>query len=718
MNNLSNLRSVTNGININIKMLKNWIFPITLVFSAVFLVKAYCPPTANEQDREVVLLQTLLGNLEAMHYDPPALDDDFSSKVFDLYMEDVDGRKLFLIQKEYDQLRTFKTLLDDQAKQGKFDMFNQSIVLVEQGINRAETYLKFALEKPFDFQKAESIILDDEKRSFAKSELDLKNYWISLMKYETMVEYDKKLETQEKNSTKADFVKKSNSEIEVDARKSIEKKYNEWFKRLKGLQRKDRIAAYFDAFSNVFDPHTEYFQPIEKENFDIGMSGRLEGIGATLGVDDEYTVVRDIVPGSPSWKQGELKPNDIILKVAQGDLEPVDLFGLQLNDVVKMVRGKKGTEVRLTIKKVDGTIKTISIIRDQVNIDEGYAKSLIIKDSSGQEQYGYIKLPRFYADFENAKGRFCSKDVAQELEKLKNEGVKGIILDLRNNGGGSLSDVVKMSGFFIEKGPIVQVRSRGDQVEVLEDYDSRVQYDGPLVVLVNEFSASASEILASAMQDYNRAVIIGSKSTFGKGTVQRFIDLDRAINGRDDIKPLGQVKLTTQKFYRINGGSTQLKGVVSDIILPDNYDQIEVGEKESKYAMQWNKIEAADYGQNVFRIDIEKVKSNSNTRTKEDEHFKLIRNYADRLKVQRDRVSYSLKLDDYKKEQTENKEANKKYDEIFHPIEDMILSNTSLDMSYIKEDSSRIARNDDWIKNTKKDVYVYEAMRVLKDIKK
>ena len=308
--------------------------------------------------------------------------------------------------------------------------------------------------------------------------------------------------------------------------------------------------------------HTGYFEPIDRENFNIGMSGKLKGIGARLTTDGDFTKISEIIVGGPAWKKGELEKDDLITKVAQDvDDEPVDLTGMVLDDVVQLIRGEPGTTVYLWVKKADGSVEEISIVRDVVVIDESYAKSLILESEDENENVGYIRLPRFYGDYQNRDGRQCSDDIRKEIEKLQDENVKGIILDLRNNGGGYLSEVVKMSGLFIEEGPVVQVKNRGRKPHVLNDEDSRVQYDGAVVVMVNQFSASASEILAAALQDYGRAVIVGTAtSTHGKGTVQRFWDLDNAIQGHTEIKPLGSIKLTIQNYYRVNGGFCSVEG--------------------------------------------------------------------------------------------------------------------------------------------------------------
>ena len=418
-----------------------------------------------------------------------------------------------------------------------------------------------------------------------------------------------------------------------------------------------------------FDPHSGYYEPKDKENFDIGMSGTLEGIGARLQTEGDYTKVVSIVPGGPAWKGKDLEENDLIMKVTQeDDEEGVDVTGFRLDDVVKMIRGKKGTKVKLSVKKVDGSIEDIIIVRDVVIIEESYAKSAILNFPDKIQNIGYIKLPRFYADFSRRGGPSCSKDIAKELEKLQAQNVNGVILDLRNNGGGSLRDVVKMSGLFIEEGPIVQVKSRSRRPEVLEDVDPRVQYRGPLVVMVNSFSASASEILAAALQDYNRAIIVGSNSTFGKGTVQRFFDLDRAIRGNSEVKPLGEIKMTIQKFYRVNGGSTQLKGVTPDIILPDRYHYFKTGEKDHDFAMEWTEIAPVMYSQNVTRVndELNGLRRASEVRVKNSDAFQLVLENAKRLKKQSDETNYTLNFEAHMSQKLQREKESDKYKDMCH----------------------------------------------------
>ena len=689
--------------------------PFFFSLIAVVVAIGMSLPTIDNSEKETILMQTMLSGLEQLHYSPVTLDDDFSKRAFDLYIDRIDNGRRWLTQEDVDQLSKFKLEIDNQAEAGSYEFFNLSEQLLTGGIKKAEGFYKDFLAEPFDFSKQEMIELDGEKKTFAKNDAELKNYWRKSLKYEVMNRLFDKMEDQK--DLEEGEERKAIETLEAEARKATVEMYDDVFVRLKKLRRSDRISDYLNAITNIYDPHTGYFEPKDKENFDISMSGTLEGIGARLQTDGDYTKVTEIVPGGPAWKQKELEPNDLITAVSQGDEEAVSVAGFRIDDVVKLIRGKKGTEVRLTVKKVDGSTIVISIIRDLVVTDESYAKSVILDFPGKAKNVGYIKLPRFYADFNRKGGRSCSEDVAIEVEKLKEQNVSAIILDLRNNGGGSLRDVVKMSGLFIEDGPIVQVKGRDSEPEVLEDHNSDVQYDGKLVVMVNQFSASASEILAAALQDYGRAVIVGSKSTFGKGTVQRFIDLDRAIRGYNEVKPLGNIKLTIQKFYRINGGSTQLRGVESDIVLPDRYHFIEVGEKDHDYAMEWNKIDAVDYSQSVADLNgLDDWKAASAARVKKDKTFQLVLENAQRLKSQREDTDYSLNLEEYTNEMEELEKEAEKYKDMFPEIEGLEVKNIAADMTAISKDESRQARNDEWIKSIKKDIYISEVLSIIKDM--
>ena len=688
------------------------------IFFSVALVGlifvAFYPPVDTSQ-KEAVLIQTILKDLNRYHYSPKKINDGFSNEVFKLYMERLDGNRRWLTEEDFLKLKSYESKLDDEAIAGTYEFLNLSIDLLKNGIERTQSYYQEILAEPLSFEGDLEIELDGEKRGYAKDEATLKTYWEQLMKYETMTRLADKLKTQEKGEDE-ELAGKSYEELEAESRKEVLKTYDDWYKRIEKRKRSDYLNTYLNTFTNIFDPHSSYYEPIEKQNFDIQMAGKLEGIGARLQTDGDYTKVTSIVVGGPAWKQGDLKESDKIVKVAQEGEEPVDISGMRLDDVVQLIRGKKGTIVNLTVKSVDGTMKQVQIIRDVVILEEGFAKSLLL-DTPEKNKVGYISLPRFYDDFYDKNGRSCARDVAAEIEKLKAEKVEGIILDLRNNGGGSLRDVVRMTGFFVEDGPVVQVKARGRSPEVLSDTDPQVQWDGNLIVMVNEFSASASEIIAAALQDYDRAVIVGSSSTFGKGTVQRFFSLDRAVPGLYEIKPLGDIKLTTQKFYRINGGSTQLKGVTPDIVLPDAYSYIEVGEGAHDFPMEWTEIAPVEHTQNVLQVDnIQVLREKSAYRIKNNAVFNDIEDNAKWMKEQRDDSSVPLNLTTYQSEEKLKQAELDAFEKLFEAQVVFGVENLEVDLPGMEGNESKQARNEEWIKNVKKDLHLQETLNIMQDM--
>ncbi len=690
-----------------------------LLFSALVLVvgliAAVRPADTPPGDAPSVILKTMLANLQSYHYQPQDIDDDFSERVYTHYLNDVDGGRLFFTQEDIDAFSQYRTEIDDQAKAGEYTFYQLVQDRLDANMDKAEGWFEEILAEPFDLEEGGEMQDPDDDAPWAADDAELRQHWHDYMKRELLSQIVDRREELEKDTTGA--VQPTLDSLEIEYRGKILDRYQDWFKRMRELKPSVKESQYLNAMTAVFDPHTSYFRPKDKESFDIRFSGRLEGIGATLQTDDEYTKVTSVVVGGPAWKGKELKEDDVIMGVRQEKGDLVDIKGMPLEDVVDKIRGPKGTMVYLKVKKPDGVIEDIAIERDVIVIDDTYAKSLIIDDQEGNEKIGYINLPSFYADFQNEDGRFSAKDVAAELDKLKDQNVDGIILDLRNNGGGSLRDVVDMTGFFIPEGPVVQVAGRGMDKEVLSDKDRRVQYDGPLVVLVNQYSASASEILAAALQDYDRAVIVGSTSTFGKGTVQRFIDMDRTVNGYNDIKPLGTVKLTMQKFYRINGGSTQLRGVTPDIVLPDNRSLLETGEKEQQYPMAWSEIEPAKYGQNVYKIDnLDELKARSASRVADSPTFGRIQENAERVKRQRDRDTYPLALTDFEELQRANRTEAEMYDDLFDDVVNPGVLNLEVDLEPILEDESKVARNDDFKQSVGKDVYIREAVQIVEDM--
>lgn len=698
---------------------------LLLPVAAIALVSYTYINRPAPSEKEEAIDQILMQSLAQVHYSPMIVNDDFSEKVFKLYLDRLDYNKKFLIQADVAELKKFDHKIDDDINAGKFTFFNRSVEIVNQRIDEAKAYYTEILDKPFDFSANDSIQLDPEKLSFSKDQADLKEAWRKVLKYQTLVQITEMTENQEKAKQRNDTAKvkdekfkmKDKEELETAARQKVLKNNNDYFKRLKEFNRNDRLSNYFNAITALYDPHTEYFAPKDKANFDIGMSGQLQGIGAQLQEKDGTIKVANIIPGSASYRQGQLKTGDVILKVAQGAADPVDITDMRLDDAVQLIRGNKGTEVRLTVKKPDASIVVIPIIRDIVVIEETYAQSVIIK---GKKNIGYIKLPEFYADFTGKGGRSSAKDVRKELEKLKSENVDGVILDLRYNGGGSLPDVVEMAGLFIDKGPVVQVKQKTGAATVLDDKDPGVFYDGPLTILVNSNSASASEIMAAAMQDYKRGVIVGtSPATFGKGTVQRFYDLDDYVPPQyANIKPLGSVKITMQKFYRVNGGATQLKGVIPDIVLPDPYYLLDQGEKEQDYPMTWDEIPAANYTPLKPSYAISKLKASSEARLKTNPGFELLNDAAKRFKKQKDNTMVSLNFDKYMAEQKEYKAETKKMESLDKEIPGVDVIPLKVDAAAMAGDTTKLNKAKDWYKSIKKDIYLNETIAIINDMKK
>jgi carboxyl-terminal processing protease len=704
-----------------------FLFPIAAIalVSYTYIHSPVQAPASPASEKEEAIDQILMQSLKQVHYSPIEVNDDFSEKVFKVYMERLDYSKKFLIQPDVDELKKYNHTIDDDINAGQFNFFNKSVEIIDKRVEEAKAYYTEILDKPFDFNQHDSIQLDPEKLNFSKDEKDLKEAWYKQLKYQTLVQITEMTENQEKAKQRNDTAKvkdanfkiKSKEELEVDARKKVLKSNNDYFKRLKEINRNDRISSYFNAITALYDPHTEYFAPKDKAQFDIAMSGQLEGIGAQLEQKEGFIKVFYIVPGSASYRQGQLKVGDIILKVAQGAADPVDITDMRMDEAVQLIRGKKGTEVRLTVKKPDASVVVISIIRDIVVIEDTYAQSVILK---GKRNIGYIKLPEFYADFTGRGGPSCAKDVRKELQKLKDENVDGVILDLRYNGGGSLPDVVDMAGLFIDKGPVVQVKSKAGAPTVLEDKDPGVFYDGPLTVMVNSNSASASEIMAAAIQDYHRGVIVGtSPSTFGKGTVQRFYDLDEYLPPQyANIKPLGSVKITMQKFYRINGGATQLKGVIPDIVLPDPYYLLDQGEKEQDYPMTWDEIASAKYTPVKPSYSLNKLKTNSEARLKSNPGFAILNDAAKRFKKQKDNTMVSLNFDVYMKEQKEYKAEVKKMESLDKEIPGLEVATLKADAAAVAGDTLKLAKQKIFYKSIKKDIYLNETIAIMDDMKK
>ncbi|WP_400191940.1 carboxy terminal-processing peptidase [Hymenobacter sp. B81] len=688
------------------------------VVAAVFVLasyKLYRSNDARAPQKEEVLIKAMLQGLSAAHYQPEQVDDNFSRRVFDLYLKRIDYAKKFLLQSDVAQLRKYQTEIDDQVRRGSHEFLDLATQLTKQRTKDVQALYRDLLSKPMDFTVEESFQTDPDKTQFPADAAAQREEWRKYVKYQTLIRLAEIQDEQAKRDPKkAATPALSAAEMEAEARKRVLKNFDEQFNDLLQNDDNDRLALWANTIANTYDPHTEYFAPRDKETFDIEMTGRFEGIGATLQQRDGQIRVADIVPGSASYRQGQLKVGDVIQRVAQGAAEPISIEGMRLDKAITYIRGPKGTEVRLTVKKADGSMQIIPIVRDVVVLEEKFAQSATI--DHGGKKFGYIHLPAFYADFNDNGGRSSGDDVKKELEKLKQENVQGVILDLRNNGGGSLTDAVEMAGLFIDSGPIVQVRSPQGSAQVLNDRDPRVQYSGPLVVLVNKYSASASEILAAAIQDYKRGVVMGSTSTYGKGTVQRIFNLDDALPAEfNAIKPFGSLKLTTQKFYRINGGSTQFKGVTPDITLPGADSYLDQGEKDTDYPLKWDEISPARYRAWNQPPPIDRLRANSAARVAASPSFKSVQDIVARMRKRKDDTVVSLKLASFRAEQEIAKAESKRYEESQKAAAPLNIAPLAIDLRAVQSDTVKQNRVRRLTKNLVKDINLREAVAVVND---
>jgi len=665
--------------------------------------------SSDEPNKDRLLVDLVSYVLDKLHYDPQIINDDFSIKVYDDFIDAVDSQKRFLLKSDLELFSQFRLSIDDQINSSDIAFFNLVYETLKKRIDEVENFYGEILEVPFNFQINEEINLDYENLEYASSSDELKKIWRKRLKLSALDGYASKKEIKDKEEVI------SEEEIEKESRTAISQNLKDFFQFNDELERSDWFSIYLNSIVTQFDPHTSYLAPQAKEVFDQNISGKFQGIGARLFKRNQQVEISEIIIGGPVWRDNLLNVGDIIIAVAQSaEEEPTEISLMKLTDATDLIKGEKGTNVFLTVKRVDGGIEQIEITRDIVELEETYAKSSIIKDDSNV--YGLINLPRFYVDFDDYGERNAASDIKKEILELKNKNINGLILDLRNNGGGSLKTVVDITGFFIEKGPVVQVKSIGGRKEILKDNDPSIIWDGPLVILVNEFSASASEILAAALQDYNRAIILGSKQTYGKGTVQNVVDLNNVISG-NTYGDLGSLKITTDKFYRVNGGSTQLEGVKSDLIFPNRYSYIDIGEKDLENPLSWDKIDPARYDNSVKVFNYSQAISNSKERIGKNKYFSIIDQHAKLIKSKQDDKTISLDYNSYKEDQEEYKLQNDKLkviEEFSSPyLFEWNDNNLNTNSSY-NDDMKE--KRDRWIESLQKDIYVDEAMNLLKDL--
>ena len=719
---------------------------LLLVLMLAFASCSFTTKTFEDPDKDKLLMQLITYVLEEGHFSPKELNDDFSKQVFTAYLDQLDPFKRYFYASDIKEFEAYKLEIDDQLKNYDLAFFNLTHQRLLQRIEESQMIYKEVLANPFDYSIDEDINTEYKDLSYIKSKKEMRDRWRRQLKFSTIANYDDLISQQENTFSAKEKVqkmtnveyemldsemreqakpdktkdsedskeKKSLTELEQEARTTTLNSLNELYNYIDERNREDWFAVYLNAIVAEFDPHTFYYAPEDKERFDVAMSGKFEGIGARLQKKMDVVTIVEIISGGPAWKQNKMEAGDQILKVKQDDNEPaVNIVGMRLEDAVKLIKGPKGTNVILTLKKVDGTIEDLKIPRDVVELEEVYAKSsTVVKDD---KKFGIINLPGFYVSMEDYNKRNAATDVKMEIERLKEEGVEGLILDLRNNGGGSLQTVIDMAGLFIKEGPIVQVKTTGGQKEVLRDKEKSILWDGPLVIMVNENSASASEILAAAMQDYKRALVIGSKQTFGKGTVQTVLDLNRMVRNNTS-GDMGALKYTIQKYYRINGGSTQLEGVKSDVVVPDRYSYIALGEKNQDNPLAYDKIDATNYKVWDNNTGFQKAIDNSYARISKNEQLKLIDENAKWIKRIRDKEDYSLKYDTYKAALKLNEDEAKQFEKLTDYKTNLTFSSLPYENELMVADSTLNQKRERWHKALSKDVYVEEALNVLGDL--
>lgn len=725
------------------------------VASCSFTTKKFDP---GDNDKEEVLSNLVTFVLENYHYSPKDIDKEFSKNVYEDFVKSLDPRKRFFLKSDIEEFSKYEDKLHQQIKDNKVDFFNLAYNRLQERMEEMKSVYGEILDQPFDLETDEEINTDFDEIDYPESEEARKDLWRKQLKFSVITSfYDLKKEQEQREERKAkgeegtadteeedelpenkehvrihgenvevakdndktdlleDEEPKTDAELEKEARKSARHSLDQFYDISKDLTKADWFSMYLNAIANEFDPHTGYFAPPDKDRFDIAMSGSLEGIGAQLQKDMDDVKVMKLISGGPAWTDGRLKVGDVIKQVKQEDEDkPVNIVGMSLNDAVELIRGPKGTKVTLTIKSVDGTTKTIELVRDVVELEETYAKSAITEKDG--KSFGVIKLPSFYFNMEDYDKRNAASDIKKEIDYLKNQNIEGLAIDLRDNGGGSLSTAIDIAGLFIDKGPVVQVRSGDNQQQVLKHKNPAVHWDGPLVIMVNELSASASEILAAAMQDYGRAVVLGSKQTYGKGTVQKFIDLNRFMRS-NKLGDMGSLKITSQKFYRINGGATQLKGVNSDIVVPDQYSFIDVGERDLDGPLPWDEIKQANYSKWDGYANFDEVLELSKKRIDTSSQFNLIKENAQWIKAQRDENTFPLQYSAYKTKVEESEKQVEHFKKISKYKADFSFNSLPEEIARFEKDTTLAEKRKRWHKNLTKDVYIEEALHILDDLK-
>ena len=697
--------------------MKKNLFTSLIAFIMCLASCSFVSKDFDTSDKDSLVIQLITYVLDQAHYLDKEIDDDFSEKVFNTFLENLDPYKRYFYVSDIEEFSEYKYSIDDAFKTPNLDFFDLVYERYKKRMSESEKIFNNILSNPFDFSKDEVCECDFEVLNYVQTNEELYDRWRKLLKIYVIENYHNEIEDDLRKLEKDSLFQIRNIDlIEKETRESLSETMIQNYKFVsEEMQRSDWFSVYVNSFVSQYDPNTSYLDPESKDRFDVDMSGNYAGIGARLQKKIDKVEITEVISGGPAWRDNTLEKGDAILKVRQDDEEePVSILTMRLSEAVKLIKGEKGTKVHLTVKKVDGSISEVSVKRDIVQLEETYIKSSIVKKDNNN--YGIINIPKFYIDFDNQSNRDAAKDLKTEIERLKEQGIKGLVIDLRNNGGGALKTVVDMAGMFIKNGPVVQVKYFDKEKQVLSDRDRSILWTGPLVILVNEGSASASEILAAAMQDYKRAIIIGGNQTWGKGTVQNVFPLNRMVRGNTN-GDLGALRYTTQKYYRINGGSVQLEGVKSDINVPYRYKYLDFGEKDSENPLEWDEIDDVDYTTWQSNFDFDQAIQKSKDRMSNNEYLKLVDENAKWIKTVRDDKLINLNYDNFKKELEENLSETKKFDALNDFSMDFNFKSLPYEVDLIEKDSVLGIKRKRWHKSLNKDVYIDEALNVLSDLR-
>ena len=697
-------------------MSKN-IFTLLIAFIMCLASCSFVSKDFDTSDKDNLIIQLITYVLDQAHYLDKEINDEFSEKVFDTFLENLDPYKRYFYASDIEEFSKYKYLIDDAFKNPNLDFFELVYKRYTKRMLESEKIFNDILSKPFDFNKDEVCECDFEELDYVKTKDQLFDRWRKLLKIYVIENYHNEIEDDlRKSKEDSDFILRNPVLIEKKTRETLKETMQQNYAFIsEEMQRSDWFSVYINSFVSQYDPNTSYLDPESKDRFDVDMSGNYAGIGARLQKKIDKVEITEVISGGPAWRDNILEKGDAILKVRQdNEDEPVGILNMRLSEAVKLIKGKKGTKVHLTVKKVDGTVTEVTVKRDIVLLEETYIKSSIVEKDNNT--YGLINIPKFYIDFDNQSNRDAAKDLRTEIERLKEQGIQGLVIDLRNNGGGALKTVVDMAGMFIKNGPVVQVKYFDKEKQVLSDRDRSVLWTGPLVILVNEGSASASEILAAAMQDYKRAIIIGGNQTWGKGTVQNVFPLNRMVRGNTN-GDLGALRYTTQKYYRINGGSVQLEGVKSDINVPYRYKYLEFGEKDSENPLQWDEIDKVEFDTWNSNFNFEEAITKSNKRMANNEYLKLVDENAKWIKSVRDNKLINLNYDKFKLELEENSSITEKFKALNDYSMNYSFKSLPYELDLIKNDSVLGLKRERWHKSLNKDFYIDEALNVLSDLR-